>query len=105
MTPIDAGAKWTSRSPLSVERCAMMWFASHRRAPLICLSCLLAWAAMVRAQLVPVLPATAPSTRPTTAAAATRPAPPAGDYLGTLKAGAVALRLGLKLEPAGNGFK
>jgi pimeloyl-ACP methyl ester carboxylesterase len=81
----------------------MKRFALNLCALLISLGCLLACVTNARGQIVPVLPATAPSTRPTTAAA--RPAPPVGDYLGTIKAGAIALRIGLKLEAAGDGFK
>jgi pimeloyl-ACP methyl ester carboxylesterase len=66
---------------------------------LICFGCLCACPARAVAQIVPTLPATAPSTRATT-----RPSPPAGDFAGALKVGAFTLRLGLKVEKAGDGF-
>jgi len=70
------------------------------RALLICLSCVLACAATVRGQIVPALPSTRLA-----ALAATRPAAPAGEYFGTIKAGPIALRIGLKIEADGGGLK
>jgi hypothetical protein len=79
----------------------MTQFARKQCALLIGIGCLFACVASTAAQIVPVLPATAPATHPTATA---RPAPPAGDFAGVLKVGAFTLRLGLKVEKAGDGF-